>query len=79
MKSREGIEWERFAMKKVDWTHWFTGCFQTVVWIGKSNPGQGAVRQQKTNNAKVSQRLEHWAAAVTAEATHDHKRGRRHT
>ena len=76
MKSRNGIEWERFAMKKVDWTHWFTGCFQTVVWIGKSNPGQGAVRQEKRvrseHNKEVSRARKRFSAAATSEGTHAH-------
>ena len=76
MKSREGIEWERFAMKKVDWRHWFTGCFQTVVWIGKSNPGQGAVRQEKRvrseHNKEVSRARKKFSAAATPKGRHAH-------
>ena len=58
-------EWERndrgsalvhhlghIKMKQPDWTRWFSGCFQTVIWLGTSTQGKGAGKRKGTCKGK---------------------------
>ena len=42
-----GRSFGRITMKKVDFSKWFQGCFQTVIWLHASTSGQGPLQRDR--------------------------------